>query len=74
MSLLPVPVDGKGLDWPRKVANAINGLLRTSAARETMPFQMLDAEPSDPVEGRAYFDTTTHKLRTFDGTTWVDAW
>jgi hypothetical protein len=23
-----VPVDGKGLDWPRKVANAINSLLR----------------------------------------------
>ena len=22
-----VPVDGKGLDWPRKVANAINALI-----------------------------------------------
>lgn len=25
---LNVPVDGKGLDWPRRVANAINALLR----------------------------------------------
>lgn len=25
---MTVPVDGGTLDWPRKVANAINGLLR----------------------------------------------
>lgn len=26
MSLFPVPVDNKTLDWPRRVANAINAL------------------------------------------------
>lgn len=26
--MIPVPVDAKQLDWPRKVANAINLLLR----------------------------------------------
>lgn len=29
-----VPVDGKGLDWPRKVANAVNSLLRRSKDSE----------------------------------------
>lgn len=30
--MTPVPVDGKGFDWPRRVANAINALL-TSVVR-----------------------------------------
>jgi len=30
MNRQPIPVDGKGLDWPRRVANAINGLFRTT--------------------------------------------
>lgn len=29
----PVPVDGKGFDWPRKVANAVNRLLGFSVQR-----------------------------------------
>lgn len=29
-----VPVDGRGLDWPRKVANAVNGLFARLAAAE----------------------------------------
>lgn len=28
MSFTPVPVDNRSLDWPRKVATAINTLLR----------------------------------------------
>lgn len=28
MSQIPVPVDAKRTDWPRLVANAINGLLK----------------------------------------------
>jgi len=30
-----VPVDGKRPDWPRLVANVVNGLLRRSDALET---------------------------------------
>lgn len=34
MSMLPVPVDNKGLDWPRKVANAINRLIGSAVLRD----------------------------------------
>lgn len=34
MTLPNVPVDGRGLDWPRKVANAVNGLLQRIAGVE----------------------------------------
>ncbi|WP_222164740.1 beta strand repeat-containing protein [Edaphocola aurantiacus] len=30
--------------------------------------------PGSPVEGQAYYDTTLHKLRVWDGTTWQNAW
>lgn len=30
--------------------------------------------PGSPVEGLTYMDSTTHKLRTYDGTVWVDLW
>lgn len=29
-----VPVDGKGLDWPRRVANAVNPLLVNAVRRD----------------------------------------
>ena len=35
MSLPPVPVDNRQLDWPRKVATAINYLLRRDSTIET---------------------------------------
>lgn len=35
MSLPPVPVDNRQLDWPRKVANAINGLQKRAETIET---------------------------------------
>lgn len=28
-----VPVDGKGLDWPRRVANAVNALFNRAAMK-----------------------------------------
>ncbi|MGV0964197.1 MAG: hypothetical protein ACOYBT_09935 [Polynucleobacter sp.] len=31
---LPVPIDGKGLDWPRRVANAVNALLGKAVTRD----------------------------------------
>lgn len=72
--MTPVPVDGRTLDWPRKVANAINGLITLLTRRGAYPFEMLTADPADPAEGRAYFSTATHKLRVYDGTSWIDAW
>ncbi len=30
--------------------------------------------PASPVEGTIYMDSTTHKLRCYDGTTWQDLW
>jgi len=60
--------------WFRSVARLVNSLLAAQEAAETRPFQMLDAAPAMPVEGQAYYDTTTHKLRVFDGTLWQDAW
>lgn len=34
MTAPQVPVDGKRLDWPRRVANAINGLLAKAVTRD----------------------------------------
>lgn len=74
MSFLPVPVDGKTLDWPRRVANAIKQLQSIIGVRETLPFQMLDAVPADPVEGQVYYSRTDHMARVWDGSTWQDMW
>lgn len=74
MSMLPVPVDNKGLDWPRKVANAIRQLQNIVAAREAFPLQMLNAAPADPGEGQSYYDLTLHKVRTWDGSAWQNSW
>jgi roadblock/LC7 domain-containing protein len=32
------------------------------------------AEPASPEEGDIYMDSTTHKLRAYDGSTWHDLW
>lgn len=32
--MTPIPVDGKSLDWPRKVANAVNRLLSGAVQRD----------------------------------------
>ena len=32
------------------------------------------ATPASPVEGTTYMDSTTHKLRTYNGTIWNDHW
>ena len=72
MSLLPVPVDGKGSDWPRKVANAVNALLAYMRLRSDYPFTPLTADPADPGEGQTYYNTTTFKARTYANGAWRD--
>lgn len=71
---LPVPVDARSGDWPRKIANAINRLIGVVDQRETLPLQMLAADPASPIEGQAYYNTVTHKARVYDGTIWRDLW
>jgi hypothetical protein len=74
MSVPTVPVDGKGLDWPRRVANAVNRLQVIITARTTNPFEELAAAPVSPTTGRTYYDTLLNKVRTWDGTTWQNHW
>jgi hypothetical protein len=90
-----VPIDGKGLDWPRKVSNAttnaanrlkvlevqasgfatnISALQTQAATKVQFPFEMLSAAPASPAEGRTYYDTTLHKVRTWDGSAWQNYW
>jgi hypothetical protein len=61
-----IPVDGAAMDWPRKTANAVNRLIKL----RSHPFVQLAAAPASPTEGQTYYDLTTHKARTFDGTAW----
>lgn len=43
-------------------------------ATDGMLLAKLASAPSGPSEGQAYYDTTTHKLRVYDGTTWQNCW
>lgn len=77
-----VPVDGKGLDWARKVSNAfaairriVGAMITTAiAAGKPHPFEELSAAPGSPTEGQTYYDKTLHKVRTWDGTAWQNYW
>lgn len=72
VSLLPVPVDAKISDWPRRVANAINGLISLARDRGEYPFEALAADPPGVNAGRVYFNTSTNKARIYNGATWAD--
>ena len=60
-----IPETSNRSDWPRLVARAVNKLLVGSKG-----FEKLAAAPTDPVEGRTYYDTTLSKVRTWDGAAW----
>lgn len=64
-----IPETNSRADWPRKVAQAVNRLLRGAQG-----FERLAAEPSEPFEGQSYYDLTSHKARTWDGSAWQDHW
>lgn len=87
MAALDKPSDiygaGDGPEWRRRVAVAVNWLLgalarrvtaleATDAAKATHPFQSLATAPASPTEAQTYYDTVTHKVRTYDGTAWQD--
>lgn len=66
---MTIPESNARPDWPRRVAQAINRLLLGSQG-----FERRDSAPADPFEGRSYYDLTTHKARTWDGSAWQDHW
>ena len=78
--MIPViPPTAQRKDYARLLSNTINALVRavnqsgTSVTRGEVIFPP-KAEPISPVEGQTYMDSTTHKLRTYDGTIWQDHW
>ena len=83
-----VPESANRKDWPRLVAAAVNGLsnlvsglrteLNAEVAKTTDTIEQITftpiAEPTSPVEGQTYMDSTSHVLRTYDGTIWRNHW
>lgn len=53
-------------DWMRMVAVAVNPLL------QGYPFMELEADPASPRRGFTYFNTTSGKVRTWNGSMWKD--
>lgn len=54
--------------WQAIVAQLVNPIL------QGYPFKLLDSDPADVTEGFSYYNSTTKKVRTFDGTMWHDHW
>lgn len=48
-------------DWMRMVARDLNPVTNG------YPFMQLDADPASPTAGFTYYNTTTGKVRTWDG-------
>ena len=82
MSALRIPVTATLMpEWVRKCATTVNQMLADQQADEVMearrsvqPFEMRSSAPASPLEGRAYYDTTTHKAYVFDGTVFQPLW
>lgn len=66
---MTIPETYRNMDWPRRVAQAVNGLLNGATG-----FARRASAPSDPYEGQSYYDTTDHMARTWDGSAWQDHW
>lgn len=65
--ILRVPVTFANVtEWARKIANAVNALIDGQGQ-----FTRLDADPSNPNPGYTYYNTSTNKLRLWDGSTWT---
>jgi hypothetical protein len=74
---MSVPETAVRKDWPRLVKLALDALERRARALEGNPtFAGVTwtpgAAPASPVEGQTYYDATTHKLRSWNGTAWFD--
>lgn len=76
-----IPESANRKDWPRLVKAAIDEINRRLRVEESKTTDSLEqitftpiATPSSPTAGQTYFDSTSNKLRTYDGTTWQDHW
>lgn len=78
MNLPTIPETYRNADWPRKVKQAIDSIVRRVVVIEQYTVETLTfspiAEPASPVEGLTYLDSTTDKLRTYAGGVWNDHW
>jgi len=64
-----IPVSWNNLsDWMRMVATALNPVT------QGYPFMQLSADPASPNVGFTYYNTTTNKVRTWDGSLWNNHW
>lgn len=68
MSLLLPPVASNLADFSRKVATAVNSLLRGEV------FPPSSTAPPNPKLGQGYFDTSTNKAKVWNGTAWQALW
>jgi hypothetical protein len=59
-------------DFVFRFGSAINHLLNRVAGG--YPFPHLDADPSEVNAGYTYYNTTTNKVRTWDGSAWNNHW
>lgn len=48
--------------------------LESNTGASRMVFPKASSAPSSPIEGEVYFDTTLHKARCWDGTSWQNMW
>jgi hypothetical protein len=71
---LLVPPVASAADWPRRVASAVRYLLAVAEVPLAQPFEALPSAPASPGEGRTYYDTALHKVRTWDGSAWQSHW
>ena len=55
-------------DWQRIVARDVNPVLNG------YPYMSLSADPSDVSAGFTYYNTTSNKVRTWDGSAWNNHW
>lgn len=76
--MTPLPESANRPDWFRLASQRVNGLLNRVAGLEAHTVTAItftpSAAPASPTEGMTYMDSTTHKLRTYDGTVWNDHW
>lgn len=67
MSLFLPPTTTNQAEYNRKIALAVNTLLRRSLTPSDTP-------PPNPQPGDAYFDTTDNVGKVFDGTVFQPLW
>lgn len=75
MSIPPIPVDGKGLDWPRRVAMAVNRLNALVRGLELATMERdTDGNPVPTWLGQSYTYDGSGNRETATVTDGTDTW